>query len=164
MRRSPSAVTSSTAATDDESGRLPSPEPCVPVATAPATEMCGSDGRFGSANPAASRTGAISPYRRPAATSACPASAATSTRGGRPGHRDQVAGGVGDAVERVPRTQRPHLGRAGDDLLELATEVGSCSRAAPNVTLPAQFFMIAMLRSTTVASGSPAYEPTSTRT
>jgi hypothetical protein len=47
----PSATTISTARTDDASGPLPTPEPWVPVATDPATEMCGSDAMFGSASP-----------------------------------------------------------------------------------------------------------------
>ena len=48
---SPSAVTSSSADTAVE--RLPffTPEPCVPVAHAPAIEMCGSDARLCSAKP-----------------------------------------------------------------------------------------------------------------
>lgn len=47
----PSAVISSTSRTADESGPLPTPEPWVPVATEPATEMCGSEAMFGSARP-----------------------------------------------------------------------------------------------------------------
>ena len=40
---------------------LPSPEPWVPVSHAPATEMCGSDARLGSARPAACSAAATSP-------------------------------------------------------------------------------------------------------
>src|SRR5690606_28738821 len=53
VTRAPSAVTSSRARTAADRLWLPGPEPWVPVATEPATEMCGSDARFASANPAA---------------------------------------------------------------------------------------------------------------
>ena len=61
VRRSPSAVTSSRPAT--EVARLPlrSPEPWVAVATAPATEMCGSDARLASASPWRSSSAASAP-------------------------------------------------------------------------------------------------------
>jgi hypothetical protein len=48
---SPSGPTISTAATGDARHPLASPDPWVPVATDPATEMCGSDPRLGSAHP-----------------------------------------------------------------------------------------------------------------
>ena len=38
------------------------PDPCVPVAIAPATEMWGSDARLCNATPLAWSTGASSPY------------------------------------------------------------------------------------------------------
>ncbi len=65
---SPPAVTISSA--DTAVARLPlvSPEPCVPVAHAPAIEMCGSDPRLRSAQPASFSRPASSPYRRPALT------------------------------------------------------------------------------------------------
>ena len=44
-------VTSSSAATAVARLPLASPEPCVAVATAPATEMCGSEARLCSASP-----------------------------------------------------------------------------------------------------------------
>ena len=59
VRSSPSGPTSSTADTDAARIRLPSPEPCVPVAHAPATMMCGSEPVLGSAIPA-SCTGSTS--------------------------------------------------------------------------------------------------------
>ena len=49
----PSAVTSSTARTAVGSEPLRMPEPCVPVAQAPATEMCGSEPRLCRAIPLA---------------------------------------------------------------------------------------------------------------
>jgi hypothetical protein len=48
---SPSDVTSSTALTAVARLPFPSPDPCVAVATAPATEMCGSDARLARARP-----------------------------------------------------------------------------------------------------------------
>ena len=58
---SPSEVTSSSAAT--AVARLPfvSPEPWVAVATAPATEMWGSEARLCSASPSGSSASASSP-------------------------------------------------------------------------------------------------------
>ena len=56
-------VSSETAAA---SGRFPSPEPWVPVAQAPATEMCGSEPRLCSAFPSACSAAVTSPYRSPA--------------------------------------------------------------------------------------------------
>ncbi len=82
--RSPSPVTSSRPETADASPWLPEPEPWVPVATAPATDRCGSEARFGSARPAASNASTTSPYRSPAATRACRCAVSISTAGGRP--------------------------------------------------------------------------------
>ena len=65
------------------SDRLPSPDPCVPVATAPATEMCGSDARLASAQPRACRRVATSPYRLPPSTVTVRASVSSSNTRGR---------------------------------------------------------------------------------
>src|SRR5215212_4586130 len=63
---SPPDVTSSRPQT--AVARLPfvSPEPCVAVATAPATQMWGSDARLCKATPSAFNFSASSPYLRPA--------------------------------------------------------------------------------------------------
>ena len=58
---SPLDVTSSSAATAVARLRLASPEPWVAVATAPATEMCGSEARLCSATPSRSSAPASSP-------------------------------------------------------------------------------------------------------
>ena len=58
---SPSARTMSIARTAVDRLPLRSPDPWVPVAQAPATEMCGSEARLWRAKPAACRTGARSP-------------------------------------------------------------------------------------------------------
>jgi hypothetical protein len=54
-------VTSCIATTESASTRLESPDPCVPVELAPATEMWGSEPMLGRASPAAWSTGATSP-------------------------------------------------------------------------------------------------------
>ena len=59
--RSPSAVIISVPATAVASAPFPLPEPCVPVATAPATVMCGSEARLARAKPRASSPRASSP-------------------------------------------------------------------------------------------------------
>ena len=50
--------------------RLPdrSPDPWVPLATAPPTEMCGNEARLGSAQPSACSLAASSPYNAQAET------------------------------------------------------------------------------------------------
>ena len=58
---SPSEVTSSRPATAVARLPLASPEPCVAVATAPATEMCGSEARLCSARPSGASASARSP-------------------------------------------------------------------------------------------------------
>ena len=58
---SPSAVTTSNAETAVARFPIWSPEPCVAVAQAPATEMCGREARLFKANPAASSGAASSP-------------------------------------------------------------------------------------------------------
>ncbi len=54
------AVISSSSRTADASEPLATPEPCVPVATEPATEMCGSEAMLGRASPCAWTTRASS--------------------------------------------------------------------------------------------------------
>ncbi len=94
----PSAVTSSTSRTDEESGPLPTPEPCVPVATDPATEMCGSDAMFASASPAPCTTRASSAYRTPPPTRTVRAAESTSTSAGRSASDSRTPSGPGSAI------------------------------------------------------------------
>jgi len=82
--RSPSAVTISIPATDVASVPFRLPEPCVPVATAPATVMCGSEARLARANPRASSPRASSAYRMPALTRAVDRAESISIAAGRP--------------------------------------------------------------------------------
>ena len=89
--------------------RCASPEPCVAVATAPATEMCGSEARLCSASPSRLRA------RRRARRSVRPARERDrARRRGRrrrrraaPSSDDQLVG-VGDRVERVARAEHAH--------------------------------------------------------
>ena len=82
LRSSPSAVTSSSPETDVDRQPCRSPDPCVAVATAPATEMCGSEARLGTAKPAASSVAAMSPYRLAALTRAVARALSISRTGG----------------------------------------------------------------------------------
>ena len=61
VRSSPSEVTNSNPATAVAKLPLVSPEPCVAVATAPATEMCGSEARLCRASPWGASACASSP-------------------------------------------------------------------------------------------------------
>ena len=65
------------------------PEPWVPVAQAPATEMCGSEPRLGSASPCSCSYRASSPYRTPGAHGDRLASGSNDRRGGHRGQRDE---------------------------------------------------------------------------
>ncbi len=84
VTRSPPGTTRRIARTLAARTRLPTPEPCVPVAHAPATEMCGNEPRFGSANPAASSRCVSSPYRTPPLTTTVAVAGSTSMIGGKP--------------------------------------------------------------------------------
>lgn len=65
-------------------GGIADPEPCVPVCTAPATEMCGSEARFGSARPcrcsSAARTACVVPAPTRTVSAAGSSSIGTSSR------------------------------------------------------------------------------------
>ncbi len=80
----PSAATNSTAATDAAKHGFVLPDPCVPVAHAPARLMCGSEPRLCSAKPASCKTVLSSPKRSPAAAVTVRVSASTSITGGSP--------------------------------------------------------------------------------
>ena len=104
-----------------------SPEPCVPVAQAPATEMCGSEPRLGSAQPCASQ------LERELAEAGAAADRDRARRRvdhGRDvevGDADQVAVGVGDAVERVPGAERARSrGVLATRCCSSSTVVGRC--------------------------------------
>lgn len=73
----PSGLTSSTAQTAVDKMPLPSPEPCVPVAVAPATDIWGSDPVLCSANPCRCSLAARIPYVVPPETDTVQCSAST---------------------------------------------------------------------------------------
>ncbi len=79
---SPPEVTSCTAATAVARFPFRTPEPCVAVATAPATEMCGSEARLCSATPSSPSRSTSSPYFRPAPKETVCASWSTTTPAG----------------------------------------------------------------------------------
>ena len=111
---SPLEVTIRIAATAAPRIALRSPDPCVAVAHAPATEICGSDARLCNANPAMKL-----------ATKLAVADAGLDGDGrifrlriDRHNaihllQRDLIARCVGDFVERMPRAQRFHLAQPG---------------------------------------------------
>ena len=111
----------------------------MPVATAPATEMCGSDGRLCSARPSAWSPAAISPRRMPALTVATVRSAAISRRGGRPATdtRSPVVSATGLNECPVPRVRNRSLART--IAWSASTLSGRRTLAARNRTFPAQF-------------------------
>ena len=118
VRSSPSEVMSSSAATAVARLPLASPDPCVAVAIAPATAMCGSDARFPSASPCASqRRGELAVAQACRERHLAGVRVDADVRGQRV-EREQL-GGVGDVAERVPRPERPHARRARDELLRL---------------------------------------------
>ena len=79
---SPLDVTSSSAATAVARLPLASPDPWVAVATAPATEMCGSEARLCKAIPSRFRAPASSPYVTPAPRETVAAPRSTTTSAG----------------------------------------------------------------------------------
>ena len=99
------------------------PEPWVPVATAPATEMCGSEARLPRAQPGSLQ------LRRHVAVCRVPRHASGARLGVDLDRRRQVderhehtvvgVGDVGQVGEAVPGAQRAHARRRGHDLLEV---------------------------------------------
>ena len=119
VRSVPSGPTISSAATADARFLLASPEPCVAVATAPATEMCGRDARLCD-RPA----GGVQVLReRPVAGAARDGDGPrllVDLRDRLQGvQRDQRRGIVGKVVEAVPGAQRADPRGARDELLQL---------------------------------------------
>ena len=121
---SPSARTSSIATTAVDRFPSRSPDPCVAVTQAPATEMCGSDARLWSARPAASSAGPSSPYRMPPSIVTVPPRRIDLDDPRQPGERQVVAGRVGEVVERVARPEDAHRGRRPDRRLHGLDRLG----------------------------------------
>ena len=137
-RSSPSAVTSSSARTAEASEPLPTPEPCVPVEQAPATEMCGREPRLCRPSPAACTEPVNSAKRSPAETVTVEVCRSTSTVRGRPETetRSPVVSAMvlnecplpSARTERLPATIS----------CSSSTDEGVCTRAALKVMFPAQ--------------------------
>ena len=115
---SPAEVTSSRPATAVARLPLASPEPWVAVATAPATEMWGSDARLCRARPSCvERLGELA-VRQPRGEGDRARRAVDDDVGGQRRRATQLRG-VGDVAERVPRAEHPHPRRRGHDLPHL---------------------------------------------
>src|SRR5215212_12155348 len=112
---SPPDVTSSRPAT--AVARLPfaTPEPCVAVATAPATEMWGSDARLWSATPSALNVSTSSPYLRAALNETVFAAWSTTTSIG----MDSSVTSSEESAMSLNECRDPHPRRVGDDLPHL---------------------------------------------
>src|SRR5699024_3558556 len=138
VSRSPPAVTISIARTVEARERWPSPEPWVPVALAPPTEMCGSEPMLGRARPRSAAARASSPYRTPAATRTVRAVVSNSRSAG---IRARVTRGASLAATsenecRVPSARR--RGLRATSALSSASVVGACSGPGPLSTVPDQ--------------------------
>src|SRR5215216_6248361 len=111
--------------------RLPpaSPEPWVAVATAPATEMCGSDAMLCSASRSRFSAAASSPYVMPAAKETVPAARSTTTSAGNPA---SVTSSVESAMSvnewRDPSTRT--RGAVATILRSSSSVDGRCRRSA----------------------------------
>ncbi len=140
----PSAVTSSTSRTADASGPLPTPEPCVPVATDPATEMCGSEAMFASARPRACTARASSAYRTPPPTRTVRAAVSTSTSAGRSASDSRTPSAPGSAISLkecpLPSTRTRAL--SATRARSACGECGRSSSLAAYVMLPAQLVTV----------------------
>ena len=138
VSRLPSAVTSSIARTAAGRLRLRSPEPWVAVAQAPATEMCGSEPRLGSAQPAASSRRARLPYLTPAPAVTVAAAVSMSATGGSPAveMRSPTVSAIRLNECPVPRARACVL--PATTAARPATVRGLRTRTARNSTFPAQ--------------------------
>ncbi len=123
----------------------------MPVATAPATEMCGSDAMAPSAHPRDSSSRASAAYRHPAGTEATRRSASISSSPGSAA-TDTMRSSL--SASRVKLCREP-IARTADApptrSVSSAIVDGSANRGAANATLPAQL-RPAGVRSGTVAS------------
>lgn len=128
----PSAVTSSTSRTAAASGPLATPEPWVPVATEPATEMCGREAMFGSASPCACTTRASSAYRTPPPTRTVRAAVSTATSEGSASSDSSTPSAPGSAISLkecpLPSTRSRAL--SATTARSASSERGRCSSSA----------------------------------
>ena len=110
----------------------------MPVAQAPATEMCGSEPSVRSARPARCTTGASSPNRTPAPTVTVARSRSTSMRGGRSAVQTwtPVVSAIGENECPVPSARIRSLPATSS--CSCSTSTGRCTERAENSMFPAQ--------------------------
>ena len=120
---SPAEVTSSRAATDVARLPLRSPEPCVAVATAPATEMCGSEARLASATPSRGQLGRQRAVADAARHGDGAARAVDADLRRQRVEQHQLLG-VGDRRERVARAEHADALARGGQLAHLLDAAG----------------------------------------
>src|SRR5580698_7025387 len=144
---SPPAVTICRA--DTAVARLPLafPEPCVPVAHAPAIEMCGSEPRLRSAQPAPFSGPASSPYRRPALTVTVARAASIWMTFGRPATETRSPGESAMRLNECPVPMARTRALTATMRCNSARDAGRWNRSALKVTFPAQFVSCPVIRS-----------------
>ena len=138
VRTVPSAVTISIAATREPRKPFRLPEPCVAVAQAPATVMCGSEAVLCNAKPAAWTRGASRPYVTPPSIVICRRWASTSSTGCRRSSeiRSPVESAIALKEWREPSTRTCRLLRTIS--CTWPTVSGWCTRSVLKRMLPAQ--------------------------
>src|ERR1039457_3030129 len=114
------------------------PEPCVAVAQAPPTEMCGSDARLCRAQPSACSRWASSPYRIPAPTVTVARSGSISMTGGRSATETSTPAVSAMRLNEYPEPRARTWWLPETRSWSSSTLCGRCTRSARYTTLPAQ--------------------------
>ena len=114
------------------------PEPCVPVAQAPAIEMCGSEPRLRSAQPASFSFPASSPYRSPALTVTVARPWSIRMTFGRPATETRSPGESAMRLKECPVPRARTRSLPATMRCNWVTDAGWWNRSALNVTFPAQ--------------------------
>jgi hypothetical protein len=149
---SPDARTTSSPTTACASEGFRTPEPCVPVATAPAVEMCGRDARFPSAQPRASRPAATCACVMPAATRTVRRSVSMSSTGGRSPSETWTASVSAIALNECVDPSAVRRGVDATSTCSDATVVGRSRADARYATFPAQLVRCSAITSVIVRS------------
>ena len=111
----------------------------MPVAHAPATEMCGSEPRLGSAQPSPFSPTASSPNRIPASTVTWARSLSSSSTRGNAATETSTPLVPAMSLNECPVPSARTRGLAATTCCSSATDPARLTCAAPKVTLPAQF-------------------------
>ncbi len=138
VRSSPSGPMNSNAATAVARFPLRSPEPCVPVAIEPATEMWGSEAKLCSANPASwtARPSAAYVIHPEARTSR--RSASIDTSGAIPLSESMTDGESAMALKEWPEPSTRSRGEAATISRAASTLAAGANRSGAKAMLPAQ--------------------------